>query len=876
VIVWTRFYAAEVPPDQAVNAVPRDELVSIGSSMLLIFGFFGVLALLAMYLIDRGGRATPGVIRGLLALLLIEGVTVIMLVDRPLWQRGFAALVFLLPIALAVAATFANAFVLLEDKLPGRKDEKLKPRRERARFRWLGEGPVKKGEESSRKPWKRLVALVVALLGVGALALAISTEASRIVAISLAALLVVVYFAHPVWKYIVKTKEDVKAQIDTEDDEKPTRADEVGAGQEERLEKRRPYRLVFRPFGMTLFATLLVLAAGVPSLLLEKFWLFGALGAAAVLFLGLWRIAALSTAGFQWFGLAVFISVPLFGTLTAMAINLDDPRVQPMALIRKSDGPDKAIQGLYVTETDDRVYFATLSTEGCGDHINDHSGRLLWVPRSEVVAMSIGPAEDIEDARETALEMAYALTPAVETPAGDHVSLTEGEQRAETATITKSTGEKQDQRLENVGAAVRPNFGIGLRLVPENVSAGDIVTLRMSRPDEDIEGFGVKREGHTLRLGGVPVPIVREKVRRAADAEFVKTADGKILALDKEGVYKQGAEGFVPLDEEVKKGKAEYVRLADDSGASKSDDGGEGQDLYLEVAPDHKTLTEDQEVRLGPGDPVGVEPRLLRQAWHENHIKFRVPDNASSGVVSVECEQLAGQPLLRVARPPVARIAVRMSPGSPGVVLDSKRSRGGSGEIVSRWWTVEGLRSGSGDRIAAEFPSRPDDDYVVGLTVTDSTGQTDSASFRVLRVPAKLMRFRENISLDPETMKLARSTLFDGVQRDAPSALEFDGAPSVSSVGAGQTLKGEEELRDSLLFGGSTSPVDPELMVRTLAYDRSCPLHDGENIQGGVDVVMLSSGVQVVPPLGCRPGRVRIERGASLAPPEKPAPDDRG
>ncbi len=347
----------------------------------------------------------------------------------------------------------------------------------------------------------------------------------------------------------------------------------------------------------------------------------------------------------MWFGLAVFLSVPLFGTLTAMARNLDDPQAQPVALIRNTDGPDEAIQGLYVTETDDRVYFATLATEGCGDKIVGHSGRLLWVPRSEVVAMSIGPLEDVADARTTALEMAYALTPAVETPAGDHVSLTTGEERAEAAKQpkAKAEGTGTDQRLENVGVAVRPNFGLGLRLVPEDASAGDVVTLRMSKPNREVEGFGKTREGRTLRLGGVPVPILREKVRFAKESEFVKTEEGKILPLDKSGLYVRGSDGLVPIDQGPDNPRARFVRLAVNSGVKGPAVDGPHPGVYLEVDGEDQTrLAEDQEVSYANGDSALIEPRLLRQAWHEDHIKFRVPDNASSGVVTVECEQAGG------------------------------------------------------------------------------------------------------------------------------------------------------------------------------------------------------------------------------------------
>jgi hypothetical protein len=458
--------------------------------------------------------------------------------------------------------------------------------------------------------------------------------------------------------------------------------------------------------------------------------------------------------------------------------------------------------------------------------------------------------------------MAYALTPAVETPAGDHVSLTTAEKRADAGKPAEVTGEVQDQRLENVGAAVRPNFGVGLRLVPEDASAGDIVTLRMSRPNTGVDGFGRTRDGRTLRLGGVPVPIVREKVRAAAEAEFVKSEDGKVFALDKEGLYVRDGGVLVPIGEDPDNQGKRFVRLAEDSGVKGPSATASVPGVYLRVDEGDETrLVEDQKVSFANGESVRIEPRLLRQAWHENHIKFRVPDNASTGVVSVECEQLAGQPLLRVAQPPVARIAARMTPGSPQVLFDSRRSSDGKAKIVSRRWTIEGLRGAHSDRVTAELPPRPDD-YAVGLTVTDAEGQADTAWLHILRLPADLMRFEDGRSAHPEAMQRAREDLLGVVSRDAPAAVEFDAVPgSAGSSRPGLALKGAEAVRDSLLHAKANSPVDPDLTVRTLAYDRACPFEAGEGAAGGVDIVTLSGGVQVVPPQVCAPDRVRIARG---------------
>jgi catechol 2,3-dioxygenase-like lactoylglutathione lyase family enzyme len=384
----------------------------------------------------------------------------------------------------------------------------------------------------------------------------------------------------------------------------------------------------------------------------------------------------------------------------------------------------------------------------------------------------------------------------------------------------------------------------------------------MSSPNTNVKGFGQAREGRTLRLGGVPVSILRESVHSAGEAEFVKTTEGKVLALDKEGVYVRNSDdGIVPLDKDPTNRGKRFVRLGDYSGVEEPRIKGKYPGVYLEVEKGYARLAEGQKVRFAKGDPVLIELRLLRQAWHENHIKFRVPDNASTGVVSVECEQLAGQPLLRVARPPVARIAVRMTPGSPHVVFDSHRSSDGNRRIVSRRWTIEGLRRAHGDQIVADMPARPDD-YAVGLTVTDAKGQADTAWLHVLRLPANLMRFEEGRSEHPKAMQRARGDLLGVVSRDSPVAVEFDAVvDGESPPGAGLILKGAEAMRDSLLQAKTGSPVDPDLTVRTLAYDRACPFQAGEGSGGGVDIVALSGGVQVAPPRLCPPDRVRIAHG---------------
>src|SRR5688572_20656576 len=65
VIQWIRFSAAELPATTAVRLVPREDLVAEGAvSMITWFGL-GLIAVLAVYLLDRRGNATEQTRRGL-------------------------------------------------------------------------------------------------------------------------------------------------------------------------------------------------------------------------------------------------------------------------------------------------------------------------------------------------------------------------------------------------------------------------------------------------------------------------------------------------------------------------------------------------------------------------------------------------------------------------------------------------------------------------------------------------------------------------------------------------------------------------------------------------------------------------------------------
>jgi hypothetical protein len=938
VIVWTRFDAIEVPPDQAVKAVPQSELVATGSSLLLIFGFFGVLAIVAAYLIDRRGRATPGMSRALLVLLAVEGGTAIRIFDD---TDIAATVVFVLIALLALAATFHRYFSRYVDELPSRPNEALGPTRRRGVLR------TEAGE--LRIASLELAALAILAVAVAALgAVLILVELPGWLAGFLAAFLAIVAVAFLVFLWRIGTElggdlwaewKERRAALDRterrreedrqarekaarerlrrcEEGDEPTATAPTAAQricdcavrllatargraiekppqksqaelerereaacaelrEEARTARRRPHRLKLTAPGVVWLIVLGIAAIALPCAIAHNRWLAVPLGTAMVLGLGLWRIAALSKSSFIWYGLLVFLSVPLFGTLTLMAHNVSDPQVQPVALIRSTDGPDEAIQGIYVTEGSERVYFANVATEGCSDNVTPDSGRLLWVPKSEVVAMSIGRLQSVEEAGRSALEMAYALTPSVETPEAGAVSLAvsgkkskkfkEAEEARELAEAEKEAPSVDDRRLENPGPAVRPNFGTGLSLVPPVASPGKVVELRLAVPNEDVNGFGAEPHGHTLRLNGVPLPPIREATPYADQAEYVRTEAGVLLSLDKRGVYGLGEEGRpYPLGRGYLKGGPRYVKLEDPRAEASAGDSGLPSG-YLQVRWSEDGIAEldtEAKVSVGNGEPEALKPRLLRQAWQPDRIRFRVPDTASSGVVTLDCGQLAGSPFLRVSHAPTARIEVRMHENSTGITLDGRHSHDEDGEKVSRRWTIEGLGRGHRRQISARFPPRLGA-YTVKLTVTDEAGNADTAELRLLRLPTSLFALKRHPEHQAEVKAAARA-LDEEALAHSPQAIELDGHTDQAgppSLNMKLAFERDDRVDEHLLLAQKNPPLgEPAIPVRELAYGRTCPIDPRSGSRPDnrrVDVLVLDKGVTVKPPKECIPGRLK-------------------
>ncbi len=993
VIVWTRYFAAHVPPDQAVSAFPRHELVAIGASLLVLCGFFGALAVLAIFLIDRHGRATPGMSRGLIVLVMFEGIAVIAFAgDRPLPVRVASAECVVLALAGVLWATFVGAFVRFEkdlvDRDPG--EGEIEQQQEDRPFRlasgasavpgwtivvavvfavalgavgalgallfdgrlpvigvagltafgaalglevmWCSgsfyraqearnEGDERGGrraledEEGAERKW----AVKARVLVVGALALAFvaalvalplagSVAAAKVALTTALATSVLGWGYREIW---VVWRKGIRGRRDDEIwnrqqaeaakealNERHKEFKRLSLEQRQRRMPRwkrvephteKPPRMTFSPVGHCVVWTLGLLAILAPAAILGEPWLIGSLLSAAALTFGLWRIAELASTRFIWYGLAIFISVPLFGTLSWMAHNLADPQVQPIALIRSTDGPDEAIQGIYVTEASHRVYFANVATEGCRNEIAPESGRLLWVPRKEVVAMSIGPSQDVESAATSALEMAYDLTPSVETPAAGAVSLTVPEKRSQKLEEAEEAREAKeveahnpglDQRLGSPGPAVRPNFGSGLSLVPEIALPGKLVELRLSAPNENVDGFGSRPEGRTLRLNGVPVTLAREGTRRASDAEYVKTDHDQILSLDKLGIYRM-REGRPHLlkDEPEYKGPR-FVKLDDSRVAEVRGGGRPRHSEYLQIrGGEIKQSNGSKEKIVELGTPtgslpevrlaseknfVGLKGRFLRQAWHSDRIAFEVPESASSGVITIDCGQLAGAPLLRVGKPPVARIEARMRGGSRRFVFDGSHSRDAAGHpLVDRWRL--GKRSlGTHKRVVLKLKPRRRP-YRVRLAVTDPDGVTDAAELLLLRLPEAFFEFGSATPQHKKRLRQARRSLERLTRRHPPASIELDGnADDIgsSSVNIALSLRRAERVRETLLAPHAQAATNaPRAAVPVIlrAFGESCPIVRTPGRQPAnrrVDLFLLDPGDTVATPKSCKPGRV--------------------
>lgn len=134
---------------------------------------------------------------------------------------------------------------------------------------------------------------------------------------------------------------------------------------------------------------------------------------AAVLGVALLTVAWWTGDDFLPYGIAVFASVPIFGAVATTMRVAADPVAQPAAVIRKDD--DVGLCGLYVGETDKRIYLARVDVDvepGEAEQEEGEarvkrtprrdSGRIFWVARDTATGTSIGDMQDVDEANKVA------------------------------------------------------------------------------------------------------------------------------------------------------------------------------------------------------------------------------------------------------------------------------------------------------------------------------------------------------------------------------------------------------------------------------------------------------------------------------------------
>jgi hypothetical protein len=448
-IEWIRFDAAHLPATQAVLVVPRHELIVIGALSLAVFVAGGLLAVLIVYLIDNKGDATVGTVRGIVIVGAVEMVIALFFIKGH--SIGTYVLLLLWLGVIGVVAAYVVAIAM--DNL--KKRAKLKRARARvleARGKLASADVARKATEqavaaaptdtaiakvneekrtdltASLREWRRAIR-EWATVAEGIIDDQQLTKAARHKRMEDSSKKVVSY------KDNEKPEDDVVDAVTLEGD-LDTAEQALGhvfrtigdqllarvASISDKLQgkaltgwlARRPLkgrpmktrRLTGKPLVVVAAAGALLIVAsivgGIALVVTDHTisWLAAVLAVVALLVVTNILVAR-ATTKFAWYGVSVFFSVLLFGAALTIARTLHEPKVQPIALVRKSD--DVGVCGVYVTETSDRVYIGRLQARAYRPGLTQvyRPGLIFWIPRSNVEMVSVGQLERTEANKHT-------------------------------------------------------------------------------------------------------------------------------------------------------------------------------------------------------------------------------------------------------------------------------------------------------------------------------------------------------------------------------------------------------------------------------------------------------------------------------------------
>jgi hypothetical protein len=394
-IDWIRFDAAHLPATQAVLAMPKQELVIEGARALIVFIVAAVLAVLLVYLIDSKGDATRQTARGLVvvgwigllvAVVLIRGhhkwSTYFLLIAALTWITlvafyfvGLAMQDFRRRLKLRQAgARVVDALTALTSAADARDgaDEAVSksPSAANKTARAQAHGAAVQARSRFKravKEWASAADQVISLHR-AASQRAMRTKRNGIAALAGASPGTV----------------ELKAKLG---DAERALGGVFRAMLGQALEAWNQLRtvevvvqVVVVCVGVAIFVSIAAGAAELPQQVLL-------LVLVVVLLTTMNIFVARATEKFAWYGISVFFSVLMFGAALTIAGTLEQPKVQPIALVRKDN--ETGTCGVYITQTSERVYVGRLPALG------KRPGEIFWVPTSDVDLVSVGQPEKI-------------------------------------------------------------------------------------------------------------------------------------------------------------------------------------------------------------------------------------------------------------------------------------------------------------------------------------------------------------------------------------------------------------------------------------------------------------------------------------------------
>ncbi len=430
---WLRFEAVGLPAVQALLAMPRQELVIIGSLELFPAVLLGLLASLLVYMFDSRGDANIRTARGIVIVATAEVIASLYITELSDGLLGlFLVWAFVLGAALMCFAEALTPHFTRRRKLKRLRREVLSSRAALAIATDLDPGggeahldldvnlsAAQRRLERTAREWKATADTLARGGTENQVQAATATAIARDPATD----------QPPAAVELEKPLDEAEALLG-------------GAGRAILDWFRRPSWRIELGIGL-----LLGVLTGVVSLLLHGAGRWALVVSVAAVLLAVTNMfIAHGTEKFLWYGVAVFFSVVVFGALMSMARAFHYPEAQPVALLRKNN--ETGICGVFVTQTSERVYIGRLPQPG-------RPGLLFWVPTTEVELVSVGQSQEIQSKNpfqlqddESALlrrlyvDRAEEAPTTVKNPTKTVVSGTAGAKTSQTTTTTEAQAPK--------------------------------------------------------------------------------------------------------------------------------------------------------------------------------------------------------------------------------------------------------------------------------------------------------------------------------------------------------------------------------------------------------------------------------------------------